>query len=540
MNGTAADDNTQSALPRSLLLSVLVVGLSAHLWYFASSRVVVLPDSNEFASLGVGLAERLDWGAELFQFRPPVYPGLLAIVFRVFGADSGVVLVAIQHLLIVATACVAAGIAWTLRPSRLMAGVAGIATATSVHLAAYANIVLTEAIYTLLIVASLYCLLRHYRTGGWRVLAWGSLWAGLAGLTKPLGSPMVVLCVAFAVVLAYARVGAGGLCWRRRVRGMVRACVVAAVPAAAVTLPVMVLSYCNWGQFRTDSLGMAYFYPRTRWVERLDSDTSAAVAKMDEAFRIARARGALDESVTPFSTWSYWEACRVAYGWEVSQTAELMADVSRDLIREHFWLLVARTPGHMYRMMAIPDDNFRIVPGGAVRGNASLPSSTGLVAVDRYAEMVRRNAMPERIDRYLSLSNDPTATSGLWNRVLHWYDRRIGHGAPLVGILDTPYEELMLLVYLGGAIAMLCRPRAAWLLVMAVVGYHIGVSATLQGGVSRYAIPVFPLFNVLAGLTLLCGLRVVRRVADSMVRIRVSMRSGQGIRPGSSPASATN
>jgi hypothetical protein len=70
---------------------------------------------------------------------------------------------------------------------------------------------------------------------------------------------------------------------------------------------------------------------------------------------------------------------------------------------------------------------------------------------------------------------------------------RMDKAAPIIGVMDTRYEEFILLCLLGGAVGLGRSSRAGWIVAASVIFIHVVVSSYLGGVWTRYTVPVLPL-----------------------------------------------
>lgn len=512
---------------RGVLGIALVVGLGAAIFEgFALSacRVWVTPDSTAYVSLAIGLAERLDFHQELFAFRLPGYPALLAIVFSVFGPGSPTVILVIQHAMVVGCAVLSVLLAWTLWPARVFCAAVGVFSVASLHLSGYANAILTEVPYAFLLTLCVFLLVRHNARGGIDTLAGASLAAAGAALTKDIGQLMVLLCAAVAMARAWRNAGsrhecttASGLAihhWSLGVRlcKAMRTLPTALVPAVVLLSPLVYHNYATFGNLQLTTNGGMMLYLRAGCLEGMDSQHSAAVAAIRTAVDRAKAEGQLDPTATHHDYLSVLRACLRIYDAEgaifaspaMAKVSDLLRQAGMDLIREHPWQVVQGTLIDGYRMLMVPDNGYRMQPGAPTNSGRLSPEAV-LYGVDTYAASVlERNGIAET-DRYLPVSNEARSTTGLWSAMTTWYHRRIEKGAPVLGLADTPYEECVLLWVLGAVSAMMLRRRTSWLLVHVVIAYHVLGAAFCGGLQPRYAVPLQPLMHVLSAVPVALG-----------------------------------
>ena len=97
------------------------------------------------------------------------------------------------------------------------------------------------------------------------------------------------------------------------------------------------------------------------------------------------------------------------------------------------------------------------------------------------------------------------------NQIAWRYHWRIEHGSPLLGLLDTPYEEYVLVFALGCVLAMRGPYRTTWMLLGCVIAGHLVASGFWLGPIPRYAIPAHPLMHIFEALALV---QIVRALAS--------------------------
>lgn len=128
-------------------------------------------------------------------FRPPLYPAVLALFYRVFGASPGVGR-GLNVVIGVLAVCIT--VAVVRRHLGTVAGVAaGLAMAVSPNLVANATITLSEPLGTVLLVLLLDAVAR-------RRWGWSGVLVGLLLLTRPSTQPLAVVLAVWVVVA----------CWR--------------------------------------------------------------------------------------------------------------------------------------------------------------------------------------------------------------------------------------------------------------------------------------------------------------------------------------
>ncbi len=483
------------------------------------SRLWYSPDAAQYITLAVAISERLDFTHELSAIRPPGYPLMLAAVFKLFGDSSPTALMALQHGLVVATAVLAAGIAWMLRPSKSFTLTVGILGAFSLHLSGYANAILAEVPYTFLVTVCVYLLVRYHFAGRWRWLLCASLAAGCATLVKPIGQIMLGICALVALHHTWRSLaGTQGASTRPRLRSSLTALACAVVPGATLLVPVMIQNLHNQGRFQFNCMGGLAVYKRAVVVDKLDSAHSQAMSAVRNAYEQAGATGVIDPAIPLDSFaggWAALEACQAVYGLSYADAADLMGRAGAEILRQHprraFWGGLR----HACSIILRPTAGYRMQPCRA--------RDKGMF-YDYVAQQVGR----EDLDRYLPLQSLDTLSSAWPARSARWvmdqvawrYHQRVERGSPILGLLDTPYEEYVLVFALGLGLALLQHHRAAWALLAMVIAGHILASGFWLGPIPRYKIPVHPLMHVFEGLALL---QVARSLA-ALGRIGLTAR----------------
>ena len=171
------------------------------------------PDYDEIARnllSGAGFVSHENWfGHPVRSWRAPGYPLMLAAVYGVAGPDHQAVRL-VQAILGAATVVLVYLLALRVRPSA--ASLAGLAAALYPPLLASANEVMSECLFTGLLVAALWAAVEgRHRSGRRWALGTGALIA-LAGLTRPVGLLAAPAVLAVAAWEDRAALGA----WLRR------------------------------------------------------------------------------------------------------------------------------------------------------------------------------------------------------------------------------------------------------------------------------------------------------------------------------------
>jgi 4-amino-4-deoxy-L-arabinose transferase-like glycosyltransferase len=194
-----------------LLILLAGAGLRLSLWWAFRDAPVIIADERDYVALGRTLAETGEYafepGGPLTSLRPPLYPLMVAAVYNVAGVGNLAAVRLVQVLLSLATAVI------LYRLGRFVLSPRGALWLTAVFVfypsfLGYNNLILTETLFTLLLVASVFCAVRalQMRSVG---MAWAAgLLLGLAALTRSvvwLAPPFLAAFVALALDGGIAR-----------------------------------------------------------------------------------------------------------------------------------------------------------------------------------------------------------------------------------------------------------------------------------------------------------------------------------------------
>lgn len=519
------------------IVAVLINGLA-----FSASHLWVCPDSSYYIALAGGIAERFDLTNELFLIRPPGYPLLLAGIFVVFGSWSPVAILVVQHALVVGVAALTTLIAWHLTSRRSVALLAGLMTACSLQLLAFANVIVTEVPYTFTLVLSVYFLVRYHRSGGVRYLAFASLTAGVACLIRPAGLSVVGICVAAAVYRVWVALhegadgetptptngvywrrgsalskprGAGRLSWLRR---LTEGPAVAVAPALLVVLPFTAVNRLVHGAQLSGGCANLALYHRLLTMDKLDSTNSAALSDIRAVVRQAVRRGDVPAHADYRQWGPVWHAYESVRKVPLVESSAMIGEACRDLIAENIGAVFKNTVRYAYWMLMVPDSFYRFHPGAApgVRtptGEYVRNPKADLFEASTYEPLMRPWIAPYH--HYLPLATEPTATTSAWREIARWFYTNVDKGRPVVGWGDSPYEEFGWLCLLGIVGSFWVRERTGWLLVLGVILVQVVPSAFFGGPTPRYAVPVNPLMLLYAALLPVMAWRIFAAIRNS-------------------------
>lgn len=522
---------------------VLLIAIVLDLIVLASTHLWVLPDSSYYIALGGGIADQSNFSNEHFLIRPPGYPLLLAGVFRVFGERSPIVLQVVQHAMHVGIVALIAATAWELTRRRSMMLLAGILTAVSPQLLAFADVIMPEMPYALCLAAAAYFLIRYYRFGRPRVLAAASLMVGMSYLFRPMGISLLAGCaMAWLIVctrsLRRERQTAEVRSWLRRAAEkfnfsssrpkrssarQVRTAITrvgghalsGVLPCALVVAPVLVHNHMTFGRNTIDRCAKLALYYRLLVMDELDAPDSEALKEIKETVATAKWRGA----VSPYADFRQWGPVVTAYkrvkNMGLGESAGIIGQAATDVFRAHRDQVLENTGRYAWWMMLRPDSTYRFLPRGAPgrineRGESVRDPEAVVYDIATYRPMLAGWINP--YESYLPLADGRKQLTPSWEMYVRAYHDYIEAGVPPLGIGDTAYEELGLICLVGLVVALLLPGRGGWVLILVLLGSQIVPSAFLAGPTPRYAVPLIPFF-LLGGASLLASPFTFRRVA---------------------------
>ncbi len=527
-----------------VLIAVAVLALLINTASILASPLWVYPDSVDYIQLAGGIADRMDFGNELFLIRPPVYPLMLAGIFTLFGQNSPIVIQVVQHGMVVAVAMLTVLIAWHITGRRTVAFLAGLMCTGSLQLISYANMPLAEVPFTLALIACVYFLVRYTRSGSWRLLVLASFMTGIACLIKPIGQHLIGVCI-LAILLRMWREKrpsrSGGQPnqsadeqdrdrWQEAVRqdcdGSGRVApvfrlvgrlavglVLAVVPAMALTTSWTVSNRLAHPSSPVNRCLDYVLYLGLVTNQGLDSTDSAALAEIRQVVDEAVRQGHLPADADFRDRGTIIKAYELVRNAPFAESSMMMGRAGRDVLNDNFWPAAVGAVKYAGWMVMSPDPVYRFQPGGTVSGDGKRTAGAVLFDIGTYGfgpGSWEHELRPYR--HYVPLTTEPRMLSAHSSSLALWFHNHIDQGAPLVGVGDSAYEEMMLVCIVACALTLLTRARQEWLVVATTIGFQIGVSAFLAGAQVRYATPVRALLMMCAAFLLVTMVRAVIRV----------------------------
>ena len=438
--------------PHLALGVVLLVAIVVRLAFALRPPPFLTPDSQGYFLPGWELANGLGFGPELR--RTPLYPLFVGLVVFVFGEDlRGLVLA--QHALGVLTAGLTFALG-RLAFGRLAGLVAGLGVALAGPLLIYEHYVLTESLFTcLLVLASLLMLHAVRSPNRGRLLAAG-LGLAAAALTRPIADVLIPI-LPLALLLKERR-------WRPAARGTAWF----ALGMAALILPWMARNALAHGTFSAEgALGQALI---GRTVRHDDADRFYTCPPTDPSGPKGGAlRIICEEAAGEPSGGVVTQRVRDELGLSQAETSNLLRQVALEAIRGQ--------PAYYVT--------------GSLRMAGEILVGKRETVIAPWRERTTRNWDNKWDPRLTPLVRNPPPAEG------PEYE-----AADAIVSFFQPWRhrrELAVMLLLGLAATVL---RPSWrpaLLLPVAAGLVVLASAALDGNVWRYRYPVDPLLAVTVG-----------------------------------------
>lgn len=258
------------------------------------------------------------------QFQPdlrrtPTYPLFIAAVIALLGEDLQT-LVTVQHALIGPTTAVLAYLLGRLLTARLVALVAALLVAVCGTLLLYEHYVLTEALFTPLLLAVLVSVILAARRASIRWAVVGGVLLGAAILCRPAAQTLAPI-LAGALLL-----GSGTL---RRRATLVALC---GVSAAVVVVPWMAINQSRHGTFAVSGSGR-FLLARTVKNDPGGYSFESPPGLVEDEVRAAARRIVQQEAARPVAG-SSAQRLREELGLSEAETSRILSDLAVEAIRK--------------------------------------------------------------------------------------------------------------------------------------------------------------------------------------------------------------
>ena len=316
-----------------LLALALRLGMLAYFsWVRGIQPLALSSDAIEYDILARALLDGWDWSSGYFAARPPLWPLLIAGIYRVFG-NSQYAIAIFSTVLGAATVFVAFAVAVQLSPVRLVHIITGVLVA--IDPASIANNInlQAETPANLFLALALLALARLICGQHMRAAIMAGFWVGLATLVRP--TTLLLFLFALPLFLWLVRMWL----WRFAVFALVPMIVLLGWSARNFT-------YINAFTYTTVSDFNMLFY-RAVSVERRATRTSDDTIRRQYALEIEQRLGnSIDES--EIDSGFFWRNFAPQDGRRIG----IMRAMALDVFREYpFWYL-ALIPSGLFRMYA--------------------------------------------------------------------------------------------------------------------------------------------------------------------------------------------
>jgi 4-amino-4-deoxy-L-arabinose transferase-like glycosyltransferase len=296
---------------------IVAVAIAIRLAFMTSAPPFLTPDSEGYYLLAHDLVAGLPFDHDLR--RTPTYPLFIAAATAVVGEDLQR-LVTVQHLVLGPTTAVLTYVLGRLLTGRLVALIAGLLTALSGPLLLYEHYVLTEALFAVLLLATLVTVLLAVRRAslGWAFLT--GLLVGALILCRPVAQLLVPLLAGTLLL------GRGP--FRRRVAAVA----LLGLAAGVVVLPWMAYNWSRHGTFAVAGNGR-FLLARVVRNDPGGFSFASPPGLVEDATRAA-ARRIVQEEAARRPPRSNAQRLREELGLSEAEVSRILADLAVEAIRE--------------------------------------------------------------------------------------------------------------------------------------------------------------------------------------------------------------
>ncbi len=411
--------------------------------------------------------------SEPIAYRTPLYPWFLAAV----GAGSGTfrlpATVVVQGLLLLLAVLLAARLSWRITGSVAVALVTVAALVPPIAAITYTTTVLTETLFTTLLVANLLSVARYAQVRTTSTAALAALTFALALLTRPVVIGLWIPHLIFIVLIGRSRRESTGVCGDATFRGLLTHGLLAAGILALLIAPWLMRNRELFGRpFLTEFLG------RNVWIVAFQGGSASEFPLPDsESGRELRRRLARSpDDVDWRHTWAVSEALS-ASGLDDAAGDRLMKRVAFEAIVENrvafatqalrrmvnFWRC-ASTDLPQPPSAVIPDDRsidqrtwswrFRVLEAWIDhRWSRSIAGNTALTALIAMATLTM-------------MIHSPTRWHGFWIAMVFIYF------AFITGLIEIPAYRYRMVLEPLFAVAVAAGAYAGWALITAPAKRH--------------------------------------------------------------------
>jgi 4-amino-4-deoxy-L-arabinose transferase-like glycosyltransferase len=192
--------NSSRPLRGLTIVLILGLGLRAILWWSWNGQPIQIDDAKDYHQLAVGLVETgsfVNASGDLVSLRPPLYPWIVSIVYRIFGVENDAAVRAFQALVSLLTVWLVYRLGASIY-SESIGLVAAAITCCYPTLLGFNNLILSESLFAFLCVGSTLLLVHALQKHSVLLLVMAGAVLGLAALTRSvamLSIPFLALLV---------------------------------------------------------------------------------------------------------------------------------------------------------------------------------------------------------------------------------------------------------------------------------------------------------------------------------------------------------
>lgn len=459
-----------------LLIGLLALAGVVRAMFLFRAPVFLRHDSVTYFQAGYDLAR--GQGFDLPLRRTPLYPLFIAGVVATLGEDlRGLAFV--QHLLGLATVAATYLLGKALF-GRVAGALAGLITALSAPLLIYEHYILSEPLFTPLLVLGLLLIVYALRGGrAWLYVVGGAILA-TAALSRPIAQALLPV-VPFAILVQHGP------------RPSLRPTLFVLLGFALVLLPWTVRSALATGRVGSaGALGQTLIDRVTRHDQSLVLPDPDSTSRHEDPTTVAVRRLILAQGARDARPSAINHRIRTQFGLSEAEANAAMLDVGLEVIRSQPERYVRGSLTKFRRILVGEDEGLRLHSASRKDGE------------------LRETWLAE--PSIAHLWNPPSAT-----------EERESPTAEALTQIFQPYRwlgPLAFLISVGLVLGLVRGPRGPTVLLLLAVVALVLPGAALVGQVSRYRYPADPLLAVFAGGGLVALGLLARAAAGRLTRAR--------------------
>lgn len=459
------------------------------------------PDSGGYIASALNILKYGDFHG-IGLNRVPGYSSFLAAVMAVFGQHFMLGLMVVQHLMMVLISIMVFKIGGEVDHTGRVGFAAGIFSAFSLQLQAYANLPMSEVLFTTLCLFGLWMGLRVLRVNAPLPLLLSALTFSFATLVRPSGQMLALLVLSiplFRALFPSLRVlFPGGVFGNRRAHLL--HFFMGAVVVAAVLVPWMGFNKKVYDYFGITATFGLNLYSNTVEYGNFWDDDSPAIAEIKKRWKqgeeIRVASGALTETKM---TWrNHWPS--VSRYINATNTNLAVADkvylrAAIDAIKAHPGKFLKQVIRNIFGDLYYAEPIYQYLPGLSLDDTPPF-LMRHMLSIEIGAGV--KDVIADLVDNMTSWEGEP----------IH-FDQPNGV-TPLYGMLATAYHsvvirgmQLILFLAIGVCVALyhtIRKKDLAWFMVLAFLGYLIVVPGIMVPGSPRHRLPADPMIDIMYAL----------------------------------------